>query len=83
MLHHKAPHRPWQPDPAYAAKFATRRIPEPATLWDSYATRTDALHENQQRVVGRPDAARSQARAAAGPRRRGADQLALGPSPTP
>ena len=26
-------------------------IPEPATLRDDYATRTDALHENQQRVA--------------------------------
>jgi arylsulfatase A-like enzyme len=51
MMHHKAPHRPWQPSAAYAAQFAARRIPEPETLWDSYATRTDALHENQQRVA--------------------------------
>src|SRR5437899_8191374 len=51
MMHHKAPHRPWEPTAAHAAEFATRRIPEPVTFWDSYATRTDALHENQQRVV--------------------------------
>ena len=51
MVHHKAPHRPWQPDATHAAQFATRRIPEPVTFWDSYATRTDALHENQQRVA--------------------------------
>jgi arylsulfatase A-like enzyme len=51
MVHHKAPHRPWQPDPKYAARFANKWIPEPVTLWDSYATRTDALHENQQRVA--------------------------------
>ena len=51
MMHHKAPHRPWEPSPAYAAQFAGRRIPEPVTLWDSYATRTDALHENRQRVA--------------------------------
>src|SRR4029453_3609702 len=48
MMHHKAPHRPWQPAEAYAALFAGQHIPEPETLWDSYATRTDALHENQQ-----------------------------------
>ena len=52
MLHHKAPHRPWEPDATHRAQFADRRIPEPATFWDSYATRTDALHENQQRVAG-------------------------------
>jgi arylsulfatase A-like enzyme len=51
MMHHKAPHRPWQPSDVHAAHFAAARIPEPATLWDTYATRTDALHENQQRVA--------------------------------
>ncbi len=51
MLHHKAPHRPWDPDVAHRAQFADRWIPEPDTLWDSYATRTDALRENQQRVA--------------------------------
>jgi arylsulfatase A-like enzyme len=51
MMHHKAPHRPWEPTDEHAAHFATQRIPEPVTFWDSYATRTDALHENQQRVA--------------------------------
>jgi arylsulfatase A-like enzyme len=51
MVHHKAPHRPWEPDATHKAQFASRRIPEPVTFWDSYATRTDALHENQQRVA--------------------------------
>ncbi|MET0556807.1 MAG: sulfatase [Vicinamibacteria bacterium] len=51
MMHHKAPHRPWEPTEAHAAHFAPRRIPEPVTFWDSYATRTDALHENQQRIA--------------------------------
>jgi arylsulfatase A-like enzyme len=51
MMHHKAPHRPWEPSDEHAAHFATQRIPEPVTFWDSYATRTDALHENRQRVA--------------------------------
>jgi arylsulfatase A-like enzyme len=51
MVHHKAPHRPWEPDADHGSHFATQRIPEPVTFWDSYATRTDALHENQQRVA--------------------------------
>ena len=50
MCHHKAPHRPWVPDEAHRKMFEGRWIPEPPTLWDSYATRTDALHENRQRV---------------------------------
>jgi arylsulfatase A-like enzyme len=51
MLHHKAPHRPWEPDAMHRASFADRWIPEPTTLWDTYATRTDALHENEQRIA--------------------------------
>jgi arylsulfatase A-like enzyme len=51
MVHHKAPHRPWEPSAAYAKRFAGQRVPEPATLWDAYATRTDALRENKQRVA--------------------------------
>ena len=51
MMHNKAPHRPWEPDQAHRAPFVDRWIPEPSTLWDSYVTRTDALHENEQRVA--------------------------------
>jgi arylsulfatase A-like enzyme len=50
MCHHKAPHRQWDPDPKHKAMFAGKTIPEPATLRDHYEGRTDALHENQQRV---------------------------------
>jgi len=51
MLHHKAPHREWVPDEKHRAMFANRKIPEPATLWDDYTTRTDALRENRQTVA--------------------------------
>jgi arylsulfatase A-like enzyme len=51
MLHHKAPHREWTPDPKNRAKFAGRTIPEAPTLWDDYAGRTDALHENEQTIA--------------------------------
>lgn len=47
---HKAPHRPWEPHPRYAA-FKDKVIPEPDTLRDDYAGRTDALHENLQTVA--------------------------------
>lgn len=50
MCHHKAPHRSWDPDDKHKAMFANREIPEPPTLRDDYATRTDALHENHQTV---------------------------------
>jgi arylsulfatase A-like enzyme len=51
MMHHKAPHRPWEPTEPHGSHFATQHIPEPVTFWDSYETRTDALHENEQRVA--------------------------------
>jgi arylsulfatase A-like enzyme len=50
MCHHKAPHRPWEPEPKYQAAFANKKIPEPATLRDNYATRTDAIKECEQKV---------------------------------
>jgi arylsulfatase A-like enzyme len=51
MLHHKAPHREWTPDERHRRMFEGRVLPEPPTLWDDYATRTDALRENRQRVA--------------------------------
>jgi arylsulfatase A-like enzyme len=50
MCHHKAPHRPWEPDEKHRAMFANKTIPEPATLRDDYATRTDAIRECLQKV---------------------------------
>ncbi len=50
MCHHKAPHRPWEPDEKHRAQFANRQIPEPPTLRDDYATRTDAIRECRQKV---------------------------------
>ena len=51
MLHHKAPHRHWEPDERNQARFATAVIPEPATLRDGYATRPAALPENHQTIA--------------------------------
>lgn len=50
MLHHKAPHRNWEPDDKNRALFKDRVIPEPETLFDDYATRPAALPENRQTV---------------------------------
>jgi arylsulfatase A-like enzyme len=50
MCHHKAPHRSWEPDEKHRAMFAERHIPEPSTLRDDYATRTDAIRECTQKV---------------------------------
>ena len=51
MLHQKAPHRNWQPDDRNKELFQDRKIPEPATLWDDYATRPAALPENKQTIA--------------------------------
>ena len=51
MLHHKAPHRSWEPDPKNKALFRNKSFPEPATLWDDYATRPAALPENKQTIA--------------------------------
>jgi arylsulfatase A-like enzyme len=52
MCHHKAPHRPWDPDDKHFALYDDGDIPEPATLRDDYATRTDAAHETTM-TIGR------------------------------
>lgn len=50
MSHHKAPHREWTPDEKHRRMFENRVIPQPANLRDDYATRTDAIREQQQSV---------------------------------
>jgi arylsulfatase A-like enzyme len=50
MCHHKAPHRNWEPAERYRVMFKDKQIPEPPTLRDDYATRTDALRECEQKV---------------------------------
>ncbi|MGH3683442.1 MAG: sulfatase family protein, partial [Natronosporangium sp.] len=49
LLHHKAPHRSWDPDPAYAGWFAGD-LPEPATLLDDYTGRSQAARQATMRV---------------------------------
>jgi hypothetical protein len=68
MLHQKAPHRNWEPDARNQALFKDKVIPEPATLWDDYATRPAALPENQQ-TVARDLTRRDLKLAARGPQR--------------
>jgi arylsulfatase A-like enzyme len=53
MCHHKAPHRPWEPDEKHAKQFENREIPEPETFNDNesnYATRSDAAREATMRI---------------------------------
>ena len=50
MCHHKAPHRPWQPDAQHAKKWENVQVPEPETFNDDYATRSDAAREATMRI---------------------------------
>ena len=51
MLHHKAPHRAWEPDERNRARFREAVIPEPETLFDDWRTRPAALPENRQTIA--------------------------------
>ena len=42
LVHHKAPHRNWMPQPRFFGLFSEERIPEPASLFDDFAGRSVA-----------------------------------------
>ena len=42
MMHHKAPHREWQPGPNELTLYKDVPFPEPATLFDDYSGRGTA-----------------------------------------
>lgn len=42
LLHHKAPHRTWQPDTAYLENLESKEYPLPANFFDSYEGRVAA-----------------------------------------
>jgi len=50
MCHHKAPHRPWDPDEKHAKQFENVVVPEPETFNDDYASRSDAAKEATMRI---------------------------------
>ncbi len=53
MCHHKAPHRPWEPDDKHATMYENVDIPTPETFDDNdtdYATRSDAAREATMRI---------------------------------
>jgi arylsulfatase A-like enzyme len=51
MLHHKAPHRQWEPAPKYLTFYDDKKIPEPATLFDDYSGRGRAAHEQDMTIA--------------------------------
>ena len=42
MVHHKAPHRHWEPDAKHAGMYRYESIPEPQTFWDDHSARSAA-----------------------------------------
>jgi len=50
MCHHKAPHRPWEPDDKHAAMYEDIDIPEPVTFNDDYSNRAAAAAAATMRV---------------------------------
>ncbi len=50
LVHHKAPHRPWEPDARYADLYEEIDIPEPSTFDDDYRNRAQAAAAARMRV---------------------------------
>ncbi len=50
MIHHKAPHRPWQPDAKHAHMYEDETIPEPYTFNDDYQNRAAAAKAARMRI---------------------------------
>jgi len=50
MLHHKAPHRNWQPAERHLTAYDDAEFPEPPTLFDDYATRSRAAFEQEMTI---------------------------------
>jgi arylsulfatase A-like enzyme len=51
MMHHKAPHRNWQPQPEFAAMWTNRVVPEPATLFAAHEGHASAIREQKQSIA--------------------------------
>ncbi len=50
MVHHKAPHRSWEPAARHASLYADAPIPEPPTLRDDHVGRSTAAVEARMRL---------------------------------
>ena len=51
LVHHKAPHRPWEPDARHANLYADKDIPLPPTFFDDYSHRASAAENARMRVA--------------------------------
>jgi arylsulfatase A-like enzyme len=51
LVHHKAPHRPWQPAERHGGLFMGEDVPEPPTLRDDYTGRASPAREARMRIA--------------------------------
>src|SRR6185436_18289887 len=49
--HHKAPHRPWDPDEKHRKQFENVDVPVPATFDDSYEGKSDASRQATMHIA--------------------------------
>jgi arylsulfatase A-like enzyme len=50
MIHHKAPHRNWDPAERHMSKYEDVQIPEPDNLFDDYADRRTAAQQQDMSI---------------------------------
>lgn len=50
LVHHKAPHCNWMPEPKYLTLYEDVEFPYPETFYDAYATRCDAARTQEMRI---------------------------------
>jgi arylsulfatase A-like enzyme len=50
MVHHKAPHRNWDPADRHMSKYADVEIPEPENLFDDYSNRGTAANRQDMSI---------------------------------
>ena len=51
LLHHKAPHRSWEPDARHQALYAAEEMREPVTFRDDYTNRSTAASRARMRMT--------------------------------
>jgi arylsulfatase A-like enzyme len=51
MMHHKAPHRNWQPQERFAQMWTNKNIPVPPTLFASHQNHASAIREQKQSIA--------------------------------
>ena len=51
FCHHKAPHRPWEPDRRHAQMYESVKIPEPDTFRDDLATKPAVVRAVRMRMM--------------------------------